>query len=76
MSLLCRCWAIEPATPAAIIARAIPTASAIKDQNADDGFFFAGEIEAVGFKATLYGAGGLGSLCGESVIFSWASRQR
>ena len=76
MSLLCRCLAIEPATPAAITARAIPTASAIEDQKADDRFFVAGEIEAVSFQATSSGAGGLESLCWESVIFAWASRQR
>ena len=68
--------AIEPATPAAITARAIPTASAVESQNADDNLFFAGVIEAVGVQATLSDASALASLGGESVIFSWASRQR
>ena len=68
--------AIEPATPAAITARAIPTANAVESQNADDHLFFAGVIEVVGCQATLSVASRLASLCGESVIFSWASRQR
>ena len=68
--------AIEPATPAAITARAIPTANAVETQSADDHLFFAGLIEAVGYQASLSAASGLASLGGEPVIFSWASRQR
>ena len=68
--------AIEPATPDAMAARAIPTARAIENQNADDHLFFAVETEAVGVQAVSSVASGLASLCGESVIFSWASRQR
>ena len=68
--------AIEPATPAAITGRAIPTASTVETQNANDHLFFAGVIEAVGFQVTSSVVSGLALLCGESVIFSWASRQR
>ena len=68
--------AIEPATPAAITARAIPTASAAENQNVDGHLFFAGEIEAVGVQANSSVASGVAAVCGESVIFSWASRQR
>lgn len=68
--------AIEPATLAAITARAIPTANAVETQSADGHLCLAGVIEAVGFQAALSVASGLASLYGESVICSWASHQR